>query len=178
MSGDTSISQQIEKQHEAIQQIIRELQKLSHQAQAKHTNYAGEFSTLKGVCYAILDIHAIMHPPTMPGLIQYYKAILKAITAAVASIQSKPKTWSACETTSEHATYIMHALENVIRSFLNLLSMGHVNANTHADYFFHTPHHEKPEVQEFKNLLTELNATIETLTHYLFSDTNNTQAPI
>jgi len=89
----------------------------------------------------------------------------------------KPKDWSACETLGEQVTYITHAIEGVIRSFLNLLSFGYVNADNHDNYFFHTPHFEKPEVQEFERLLTDLNSNIEMLKQQLFPDSDNTQAP-
>lgn len=178
MPGNTHISPIIQEQHKAIQQTIHELQELSQQAtQAQHTDYSEEFNALNGVCHAFLSTHETMHLYLTPDLIPYYAANLKAIKTRIEAIESKPRSWSACETTGEQALYFIHALEGLIRSFLNILSFGHVNADNHADYFFHTPHHEKPEIQTFENLLDNLNTHIAVMKQACFPAPDGTPAP-
>lgn len=185
-----ALSHQIKNNHEQIITMLVNLRNLSSEAKNHHAAYCSEFDALYQVCDAIIETNIITQPHIFPklihtlpkkidplsDLIKFYQKSLQSITTKVDAITSKPKSWEACETLGEQVRYIMHAIEGVIRSFLNVLSLGYVNADSHTHYFFNTPYHEKPHVKQFEDLLVELNDHIAKIQQLLLPDNDNTPA--
>lgn len=168
---ETAIPDPINRQHEAIQSAVQKLHAIIQTGQnSVHTDYAEELEGLNELCGNLLITHNNTPLNSTNDLVRHYTAALKSTQGNVEDIKSKPKSWSACETIGEQATYIMHAIESVIRSFFNVISCGYVNADNHDHYFFHTPHHEKPEVENLTGALDELNICITTFKNLLSPD--------
>ncbi|MDF1827798.1 MAG: hypothetical protein P1U39_05920 [Legionellaceae bacterium] len=171
-----ALSHEIKDHHIDIINMLDALKGLCDGAKNVHAAYCSEFDALYQVCDAMIETNAIIQPHTLPDLITLYQASLQSITTKVDAISSKPKSWEACKTLGEQVRYIMHAIEGVIRSFLNVLSLGYVNADSHTHYFFNTPYHEKPHVKQFEVLLVELNDHIAKIQQLLLPDNGNTPA--
>ncbi|MDF1683613.1 MAG: J domain-containing protein [Legionellaceae bacterium] len=145
-----------------INTMLNHLKDLS--SQVTQAEYTEERNNLATYCDEILDTHELdpakMYTPDW--LTWHYEKIYTNMKEKISALSvGKPKSWEACETLDEQCRYIMHEVIGVMRSFLSVITLRAVNAENHHDhYFFQAPCHEKPDVQQFGNLLSQLNQHI------------------